>query len=92
MDRSEDPRELQRQIEQATRIASSVTDQTTVQRLRAFAEHLRLKLRQVVEARRTSHEIRARAREIWEQNGRPVGRDVEFWLQAETEIRERDQQ
>ena len=92
MDQSEDPRELQRQIEQATRIASSVTDQTTVQRLRAFAEHLRLKLRQVVEARRTSHEIRARAREIWEQNGRPVGRDVEFWLQAETEIRERDQQ
>lgn len=32
MDQS-DPRELQRQIELATRIASSVTDQTTVKRL-----------------------------------------------------------
>lgn len=29
-----------------------------------------------------------RAREIWEQNGRPSGRDEEFWLQAETEITE----
>ena len=27
-------------------------------------------------------------REIWEQNGRPSGRDEEFWLQAETEITE----
>ena len=31
-------------------------------------------------------------REIWEQNGRPSGRDEEFWLQAETEITERNQQ
>jgi hypothetical protein len=29
-----------------------------------------------------------RAREIWEENDRPVGRDVEFWLQAEREFRE----
>ena len=35
---SDDPRELQRQIELATRIASSVTDQTTVERLKAWIE------------------------------------------------------
>jgi Protein of unknown function (DUF2934) len=29
-----------------------------------------------------------RAREIWEESDRPVGRDVEFWLQAEREFRE----
>lgn len=91
MDQS-DPRELQRQIELATRIASSVTDQTTVERLRAWIEDLKQKLRQRLEARRIKHEITARARDIWEQNGRPSGRDVEFWLQAESEIRARNQQ
>ena len=33
MDQSEDSRDLERKIEQATRIASRVTDQTTVERL-----------------------------------------------------------
>jgi hypothetical protein len=37
-------------------------------------------------------EITQRAQEIWEQHGRPSGRDLEFWLQAESEIRERDRQ
>ena len=83
---SDDPGELESKIEQAVRIASSVTDQTTVQRLRAFVEDLRQKLRQVLDARRTKHEIRVRARELWEQNGRPADRDLEFWLQAEAEI------
>ena len=32
--------------------------------------------------------IRERAYLLWEQGGRPVGRDVEFWLRAETEARE----
>jgi hypothetical protein len=32
--------------------------------------------------------LRKRAREIWEENGQPAGRDVEFWLQAEQEFRE----
>ena len=89
MDQSDDPRELERKIEQATRIASRVTDQTTVERLRAWIEELRHRLRQRLQARRTKQAIGARAREIWEQNGRPAGRDLEFWLQAELEISER---
>jgi hypothetical protein len=32
--------------------------------------------------------IRIRAREIWEENGKPTGRDQEFWYQAEREFRE----
>ena len=87
MDQSEDPRDLERKIEQATRIASRVTDQTTVQRLSALIEDLKRKLRQLLEARRTKQEIRTRARELWEQNGRPTDRDLEFWLQAESEFR-----
>jgi hypothetical protein len=89
MDQNDDPRDLERKIEQATRIASRVTDQTTVERLRAWIEDLKQKLRQRLEARRTRQAISARAQEIWEQNGRPSDRDLDFWLQAECEINER---
>lgn len=35
----------------------------------------------------THDEISARARQIWERNGRPDGRDEEHWFQAERELR-----
>ena len=92
MDESDEPRELERKIEQATRIASRLNDQTTVERLRAWIEDLKQKLRQRLEARRIRQETTARAREIWEENGRPSGRDLEFWLQAESEISERNRE
>jgi hypothetical protein len=41
MEQSEDPRELEREIERAKRLASSVTDRTTYQRLKEFVEELR---------------------------------------------------
>jgi DUF2934 family protein len=91
MDQSDDPRELERKIEQATRIASRLTDPTTVERLWAWVEGLKQRLRQRQQAGRTREAISARAREIWEYNGRPSGRDLEFWLQAESEITERNQ-
>ena len=71
MDQSDEPRELERKIEQATRIASRLNDQTTVERLRAWIEDLKQRLRQRLEARRTTQAISARAHELWEQNGRP---------------------
>ena len=89
MDQMEDPQELERKIEQAARIASRVTDQTTVERLRAWIEELRQRPRRRLEGRRTKQAISARAREIWEQNGPPPDRDLDFWLQAESEINER---
>jgi hypothetical protein len=33
-------------------------------------------------------QIRRRAHELWEQSGRPEGRETEFWLQAERELAE----
>jgi hypothetical protein len=36
----------------------------------------------------TQEEISKRAREIWEREGRPEGRDLEHWLKAEAELRE----
>ena len=92
MDQSEDPQELVRKIDQATRIASRINDQTTVERLRAWIQALRQTLQQRLEARRTKQAISARAREIWEQSGCPAGRDLEFWLQAECEVRGRSQE
>jgi len=92
MDQTEDPRELERKIEQASRIASTITDQTTLDRLRAWVDELKQGLRQRLAARRAKEEIKARARELWEQNGQPAGRDLEFWLQAEAEIIERNRE
>jgi hypothetical protein len=68
----DDPRELERKIEQAGRIASRLNDQTTVERLRAWIEDMKQNLRRRLEARRTKQAISARAREIWERNGCPV--------------------
>jgi len=51
MDQSDDPRELERHIEQASRIASRVTDQTTVERLRGWIADLKQGLRQRREAK-----------------------------------------
>jgi hypothetical protein len=33
-------------------------------------------------------QIRARAHELWEQAGKPDGREDEFWQQAERQLRE----
>jgi hypothetical protein len=32
------------------------------------------------------HRIEERAYALWEANGRPEGRDLDYWLQAEQEI------
>jgi DUF2934 family protein len=92
MDQNEDPRELELKIEQAERIAARIGDPTTYERLKAWADELRGRLRRRLDAGRTKQAISTRAREIWEQNGRPSDRDLEFWLQAESEIIERKQQ
>jgi Protein of unknown function (DUF2934) len=35
----------------------------------------------------TEKEIKTRAYEIWERNGKPEGKEDEFWQQAEQELR-----
>jgi hypothetical protein len=36
----------------------------------------------------TEEQIRARAHKLWEQAGKPDGREDEFWRQAERELKE----
>ena len=46
-------------------------------------------MHQLLAGRQANDVVRARARELWESNGRPAGRDLEFWLQAERELGEK---
>jgi hypothetical protein len=63
-----------------------VDDRETVQQILALTEELKLRARTL--AKLDEDKIRRRAREICEENGRPVGRDEGFWFQAERELRE----
>jgi hypothetical protein len=86
----DDPEKMRHQIELAERVASTVSDGTTAQRLIAFANELRRMLQGWQNARRRRHETRARAYELWEQAGRPSGRDEQFWFQAERELDDKE--
>jgi Protein of unknown function (DUF2934) len=70
------------------KLARWIGDRETVQRILALAEELIERARAL--AKPTEEKIRKRAREIWEDNGRPIGRDEEFWLQAERELQEEE--
>jgi hypothetical protein len=61
-------------------------DQETVQRILGLTAKLRRRARAI--ATPTENRIRRRARTLWEERGRPSGRDLEFWLQAEREFQE----
>jgi hypothetical protein len=67
-------------------LARWIGDRETVQNILALAEELKQRARAL--ARPDEANIRRRARAIWKENGKPAGRDEEFWLQAEREIRE----
>src|SRR5947208_2120425 len=66
--------------------SSWIRDSETAQSISALSEQLQR--RASVLARRTENRVRRRAREIWVENGRPSGRDEEFWFEAERELRE----
>jgi hypothetical protein len=78
----DEQKKIEHQIEFATRAAALVKDETTGQRFRSFAEELRRKLRRLMRR----GQVRARAYELWEQAGRPSGRELEFWLEAERQM------
>ena len=79
----DDRKKLEHQIALATRAAAYIRDEKTAGRLRQLADQLRRKL--FPSSSRRS-QITARAYQLWEHAGRPPGRDLEFWLQAEREI------
>ena len=78
---------IEHQLELATRVADVIEDETTVQRLRSLADELRRKLARMMRRPR----VKALAYELWEEAGRPAGRDVEFWLEAERQVKQRQE-
>lgn len=85
----DEQQKIEHQIELATRAASLVKDETTIQRFRSFAEEMSRKLLRMMRRGK----VRARAYELWEQAGRPADCDLDFWLEAERQIEdEHDEQ
>ena len=85
MDLNEDPRALEQKIEQATRIASHI-GAGAIERLDCGAE-AKVAAAYGGETRQAGDQDPG-PRNLG-RNGRPAGRDLEFWLQAEAEISER---
>ena len=84
----DEQKKLEHQIDLATRAASLVRDETTGHRFRSFAEELKRRLRRLM----SRGQVRSRAYHLWEQAGRPAGRELDFWLEAERQIEaERDE-
>lgn len=81
----DEQKKIEHQIELATRAAALVKDETTGHRFRSFAEELKRKLLRMMRR----GQVRARAYELWEQAGRPAGRELEFWLEAERLLEEK---
>jgi hypothetical protein len=69
--------------------ATWISDQETAERISELAKELNGRARAL--ATRSEELTRRRAREIWEENGRPLGRDKEFWYRAERELREAEE-
>jgi hypothetical protein len=69
----DDRKKLEHQIELATRVAACTADESIANRLRRFADQLRQRL--FPSSQR--NQITARAYELWEQAGRPAGKDLD---------------
>jgi hypothetical protein len=76
-------KKLEHQIALATRTAAYTKDENTASRLRQFADQLR---RNLLPSSSRRAQITARAYRLWERAGRPSGRDLDFWLDAEREF------
>jgi hypothetical protein len=74
--------ELRRRAEQFRRMLKLITDNRAVRALRDLASEFEMTAEQMERRQR----IRERAHAIWIAQGRPHGRDVEFWLTAEREL------
>jgi len=79
VDRKQTVGSLLAKANQYRNYAQSVGDWETAERILVLTEELK---------QWAQDRIRARAREIREENGQLDGRDLEFWLQAEREFRE----
>ena len=86
VDQKQIVRHLLTKADKYRQFAHWISDHETVRRILALTDELKQRARAL--AKPDEAKIRIRAREIWEENGRPAGKDEEFWFQAEREFRE----
>jgi hypothetical protein len=84
MDHLAELERLQHQLELANRAIALIGDRETVERLETFASEIKERLADLRAALGRGKTSR-RAYTLWQEAGRPEGRDVEFWLRAESE-------
>ncbi|WP_349253710.1 DUF2934 domain-containing protein [Bradyrhizobium sp. CB82] len=84
MDPRDELQRLQHQLELANRVIPLIRDAATAEPLQSFAQEIKSKLNEL-HALILREETRKRAFELWHETGRPEGRDLEFWLRAESE-------
>ncbi|WP_439399246.1 DUF2934 domain-containing protein [Bradyrhizobium sp. PMVTL-01] len=77
---------MKRQLAAANRAMRMIVDEVTIERLRSFAQTIERKLADI-QVGLEKQQTRTRAHQLWEEAGRPEGRDLEFWLRAEREIK-----
>jgi hypothetical protein len=74
--------ELRKRAEGYRRMRKLVTDDRAGKALDELADESEM----TAEKLEKRHQTRERAHELWIERGRPEGRDVEFWLEAEEEL------
>lgn len=82
----ESSRKLREKAEKYRALAKWVGDRETNRRILAFTTELEQQASMMEKP--TEEQIRKRARELWEQAGKPEGRDEEIWHQAERQLRQ----
>jgi len=76
---------LEHQLGLANRMLAMVHDRPTATRLAALVDNIKAKI-DSLKAVSLEDATRRRAYQLWPEAGRPMGRDVEFWLRAEREL------
>jgi hypothetical protein len=89
---------LLEQAQRCRRLAQAINDQEVARKLVALAEHYEAKATTVSSpplipgetqmANPAQKDIEGRAYQLWQTAGQPAGRDREFYLEAERQLRE----
>src|ERR1700712_1833549 len=87
MSYKEQAAELLAKANKYRRLARTVSDQEIVGRISDLTDDLEKQAQQLHRMLR-EETIRTRAHQIWQEHNCPLGRDDEFWLQAERELEE----
>ena len=80
------PRELRREAERYRRLVAGVDDRRAIEAITELAAEYD-ELAAVLDRERR---VRRRAYEMWEEQGRPHGRQGDHWITAEAELVEDD--